>query len=185
MKLDLTKDKAKVLKYIKSRIKNYPQFVNAGPGADSDPIKFITLGFYAEQGGYAALIFDTRKDADYDGEWTLYLDEHTMLDFPKWCDFYEMACDGKPVELVQGNGTSLTVHFADANEDDLIDKKSLKCLNAYFGDMLADVMKELKDDGSWAKLPLAKDAFMMVIDFDENYLWPTYKSRKTKGRIVT
>jgi len=184
MKLDLSKDKAKILKYLRRRIKDYPHHVNNGPGKDSDPIRLVTLGFYAEQGGYVALVFDTRKEADYDGEWTLFIDELTMLDFPKWCDFYELACNGKPVELVQGNGESLVVHFEDANEDHLIDDKSLTQRNDYFGSMLTDVMKELRNDGSWKKVPLSDDAFMMVSDFDENYLWPNYEKRKSSGRIA-
>jgi len=135
MKLDLSKDKAKILKYLRRRIKDYPHHVNNGPGKDSDPIRLVTLGFYAEQGGYVALVFDTRKEADYDGEWTLFIDELTMLDFPKWCDFYELACNGKPVELVQGNGESLVVHFEDANEDDLIDEREKTFLYFTYGSL--------------------------------------------------
>ena len=48
---------------------------NLGPGGPGDPIRLITLGYYAEQGGYAALILDTRTDAEVDGEWTLHLEE--------------------------------------------------------------------------------------------------------------
>ncbi|MEQ1825516.1 MAG: hypothetical protein ABL921_06200 [Pirellula sp.] len=184
MKLDLSKDKAKIIKYIRQRIKDYPLYVNCGPGEDADPIRFITLGFYAEQAGYIALIFDTRNDADYDGEWTNYLDEPNMLDFPKWCEFYEMACDGNPVSIVLGDGTTESVLFADANKEGGLSEKSLRRLNAYFGDMLKDVLCELKDDGSLSKLPLTKDAFMMVIDFDELYLWPKYEKRKAIGKIL-
>ena len=185
MRLDLSKDRVKIAKYLKRRVKDYPKYINFGPGEDSDPIRFIALGFYAEQGGYISLVFDTRVDGDYDGEYTNFLDEQTMLDFPKWCDFYELACDGHEVTLVTGEGKTERVHFEDANSEQCIGETSLKRLNAYFGDMLRDVLVELKKDGTWSMLPLADDAFMMVIDFDEQYLWPNYKQRKTIGRAAS
>jgi hypothetical protein len=33
------------------------------------------LGFYAEQGGYIYLVFDTRPGETLDGNWTLRIDE--------------------------------------------------------------------------------------------------------------
>jgi hypothetical protein len=184
MRLDLSKDRVKITKYLKKRVKDYPKYVNFGPGIDTDPIRFIALGFYAAQGGYISLVFDTRADGDYDGEYTKFLDEQTMLDFPKWCDFYELACDGHEVTLVTGAGATELVHFEDANSHECIGDSSEKRLNAYFGDMLRDVLVELKSDGTWSKLPLTDDAFMMVIDFDELYLWPNYKQRLKAGRVA-
>ncbi len=88
MKLDLSKDKRKILKYITQRIKDYPVYVNCGPGEDTDPIQAVVLGFYAAQGGYIYLIFDTRPSINLDGNWTLHIDEPTMCHFPKWTEFY-------------------------------------------------------------------------------------------------
>ncbi|MCA8985902.1 MAG: hypothetical protein KDA76_19470, partial [Planctomycetaceae bacterium] len=70
------------------------------------------------------------------------------------------------------------------DEDELVDDKSLEQLNAVFGEMLTRLMHDLRDDGTLAKLPLAKSAFMVVEEFDGNFFWPTFKSRKTKGRIL-
>ena len=36
-------------RYIERRIKDYPAYVNLGPGEDDGPIKLITVRFYAEQ----------------------------------------------------------------------------------------------------------------------------------------
>ena len=62
--------------------------------------------------------------------------------------------------------------------------KSLEELNAVFGEVLKEVMHELRDDGTLAKLPLSADAFMVVEEFDGSYFWPTYETRKTEGRVV-
>lgn len=85
MRLNLQTDARKLRKYIERRIKDYPVYENLGPGEDDDPIALITVGFYAEQGGYVNLVFDTRPKAEVDGEWTVHIDNETnTLPFPKW-----------------------------------------------------------------------------------------------------
>lgn len=74
LKLDLQRDQQKVRRYFERRIRDYSVHINLGPGEDEDPISLITIGFYASQGGYVSLIFDTRPNAGphhgFDGEWT-------------------------------------------------------------------------------------------------------------------
>lgn len=175
MKLNLQSDARKIRKYIKRRIKNYPVYVNIGPGEDEDPIGLITVGFYAEQGGNLHVVFDTRPKAEVDGEWTLHIDEEeNTLELPKWADAYDAICDDKIVSVTKHDGTSCTLQDSDGDE----------VVNAVFGDMLMSIMTDLRDDGSLAKLPLAAKAYMVIEEFDGRYFWPTYKSRKTKGRIA-
>jgi hypothetical protein len=50
MKLDLSRDKQRLRRYIERRVKDYSVSVNCGPGEDADPIQAIVLGFYAAQG---------------------------------------------------------------------------------------------------------------------------------------
>lgn len=45
MQIDLVRDGRAIWKYIGQRIRNYPIYVNEGPGEDEDPIALITLGF--------------------------------------------------------------------------------------------------------------------------------------------
>ncbi len=177
MKLDLSKDKRKILKYINQRIKDYPVYVNCGPGEDSDPIQAVILGYYAAQGGYIYLVFDTRPGKNLDGNWTLHIDEPTMCHFPKWTEFYDKACEGKPVTLVLVDGSVKRLKYLDD------DSKTEEGLNEFFGDMLRDLMRELSSDGTFAKLPLKKDAFMVVEEFDGYYFWPEPRVCKTQGRI--
>ena len=183
MKLDLSRDKQKLRKYVVQRIEDYSIYVNEGPGEDDDPIQAIVLGFYAAQGGYVYLVFDTRPGKNLDGNWTLHIDQPTMYEFPKWCDFYEKACEGKTVTLVLDDGSVKKISYPVEHEDDVIDEKSENQLNAYFGDMLKSLMNELKADGTLAKLPLRKDAFMIIEEFDGHYFWPEPRSCKSKGRI--
>lgn len=174
MKLDLQADQRKLRRYIEKRIRDYPVYVNLGPGEDDDPIGLITVGFYAEQGGYVNLVFDTRPDADSDGEWTVHLNNDTnTLPFPKWLSAYDALSDGKPVSIVRHDGSTATLQDSDGDEG----------VNRVFGEMILDLMLKLRDDGTLAKLPLAPKAFMLIEEFDGRYGWPDYKNRRKLGRI--
>jgi hypothetical protein len=177
MKLDLSKDKQRIRKYISQRIKDYPVYVNVGPGEDADPIQAIVLGYYASQGGYIYLVFDTRPGKNLDGNWTLHIDEPTMFHIPKWTELFEKAREGKRVSLVQDDGSVKELQYSP--DDDKAEDK----LNAHFGDMLKTLMGELNEDGTLRQLPLRKDAFMIIEEFDGYYFWPEPRSCKTKGRI--
>lgn len=176
MKLDLAKDRVKLRKYIEKRIRDYPVYVNLGPGEDDAPIGLITLGYYAEQGGYANLVFDTRPDADVDGEWTVHIDNDTnTCPFPKWNDACEAIYEGETVAVTKHDGSQVTL--ADADGDEVV--------QAVFGDMLTDLLKELRDDGTLSQLPLSPTAFMVVEEFDGRFNFPSsYEKRKTDGRIA-
>ena len=171
MKLDLAKDQRKIRRYIKQRIKEYPVYVNNGPGDDEDQIQLVTMGYYLEQTGYFALVFDTRPDADSDGEWTLYIDDGvTMLHFPKWCSMLEAWYEGTPIDLVLPNGKSRRVTRKSHTHETIAQ---------IFGEMLRDTMISLRDEGALASLPLSDDAFLIVDEFDGHWSWPeTYKARK-------
>ncbi len=77
--------------------------------------------------------------------------------------------------LLDGNVKELQY----ASDDDKVEDK----LNACFGDMLKALMGDLSEDGTLGKLPLRKDAFMVIEEFDGSYFWPEPRSCKTKGRI--
>lgn len=172
MKIDLTKDQEKIRRYIKQRIKEYPVYENCGPGEDEDPIQLVTMGYYLEQTGYFALVFDTRPDADNDGQWTLYIEDGvTMLRFPKWCSLIEAWYDGKPIDLVLPNGKSCKITQKNHTHETIAQ---------IFGEMLRDTMISLRDEGALASLPLADGAFLIVEEFDGHWGWPqNYETRKS------
>jgi hypothetical protein len=174
MKLDLQKDERKIRSFIQKRVRDFATYENLGPGKDSDPVALITLGYYLEQAGYVALVFDTRPDADNDGTWTLHIENDTnVLPFPKWCKAFEKLCEGGSVEVVLPGGNARTLDDSDDNES----------VATLFGKMLRDTMLSLRDDGTFAELPLASKAFFVVEEFDGNYGWPVYEKRKTLGRL--
>ena len=175
MKIDLQSDQQQLREYILARIQNYVAEDNIGPGEPGDAIGLITLGFYAEQGGYANLVFDTRLDADVDGSWTIHIDNDVnLLEFPDWYDAYMAVCESEAVTFIRYDGSERRVKDNDISDEDL---------NELFGEMLTNTLQSLRDDGSLAKLPLSECAFMVVEEFDGRYFWPTYESRNTAGRI--
>ena len=137
-------------------------------------IRLVTLGFYVEQGGYVNLILDTRPKADTDGDWTLFIDVPNICDFPDWNSAFERICDGKQVAVIKHDGTKVT----------LTDKYDNEFIQSVFGDMLVDLLTEMRDDGSLQELPLASKAFMVIEEFDGRYFWPDHKTRKTAGRTT-
>lgn len=176
MKIDLRKDQKTVRKYIEKRIQDFPVCENIGPGKDEDPIRLITLGFYAEQGGYVNLVFDTRPEADVDGEWTGHIDNETnTCHFAKWFDCYMAVCESEDVTIIKHDGESVQIKDNEISDEDL---------NLLFGEMLLATMQELCTDGSLTKLPIAKNAVFVVEEFDGRYFWPTYETRKSAGRIL-
>lgn len=176
MKIDLKKDQKTLRNYIEKRIQDYPSYENLGPGEDDDPIRLITLGFYAEQGGYVNLVFDTRPKADVDGEWTIHIDnESNTCHFPRWYDCYMAVCESEDVTITRHDGEKVLIQDNQISDEDL---------NQLFGEMLLATMQELRTNGSLAKLPLASNAVFVIEEFDGRYFWPTYETRKTTGRIA-
>lgn len=150
MKLDLKKDHARLVKHVKQRIKDYPVYINMGPGADEDPIRLVTFGYEYAQGGWVCLVFDTRPNAEVDGQWTLYVEE--ALDFSHWYEAISALSDGTPLTITLPNGKKKTLKECDDN-----------VISPILGMMLASVLK--KETKSLSKLPLAADYRMNVEDF--------------------
>jgi len=174
MKLDLKKDAQKIRRYIEQRIRDYPIYENDGPGDDSDPVALITIGYYLEQAGYVAVVFDTRGDADNDGQWTLHIDDDVnVLPFPKWYSVFMKLCDGGSVDVVQPNGKLRTLDESDDNES----------VATFFGEMILEIMLSLRDSGAFETLPLAPKAFFVIEEFDGQWGWPAYAKRKSQGRL--
>ncbi len=183
MKLDLQREQQKVRRYIERRIRDYPVYVNLGPGEDDDPISLITIGFYASQGGYVSLIFDTRPNAGpyngFDGEWTLHLgDGSNMFWRTPWCDAFEALREGKRMEIVRHDFIEQTIETP----------CSSAIINALFGDMLVDLTNKMRNQGWFAKLPLAPNARVAIEEFDGYYFWPNpgtknFPDAKTKAIV--
>jgi hypothetical protein len=174
MKLNLKQDAQKIRGFIAKRIADYPVYVNLGPGEDEDPISLVTFGYYVFQTGYFAMVFDTRPDADSDGNWTLHIENDTnVLEFPKWCSAYEKLCDGGSVDVILPNDAPRTLGSSD-------DEESVAKL---FGEMILDIIQGLQKEHAFDVLPLTRNAFFIIEEFDGTWGWPKYEKRKSLGRI--
>jgi len=107
-------------------------------------------------------VFDTRPDADIDGEWTLYIEEN-CLKLPEWVDAVE-ACldDGEPIQLVDVDGKKRTLREGDS-------------LAKPVGKMLKNVFEMAREDGVFEKLPLTQKAILFIENVDNEFAWPTGK----------
>ncbi len=84
--VDLREEQQRIRTYIEQRVAACANQENFGPGEPTDPIGQITLGFYAEQTGYIAIVFDTRRDTEVDGSWTTFIeDELNVFYVTEWC----------------------------------------------------------------------------------------------------
>jgi hypothetical protein len=174
MQLDLQKDEQKIRRFIEKRVRDYPAHKNLGPGKDGDPIALMTLGYHLEQAGYFALVFDTRPKADNDGEWTNHIENDVnVLEFPRWQTAFETLCEGGSVDVKLPNGKTRTLDESDDNES----------VARLFGEMIRETVFSLRDSGAFDSLPLAPKAFFIIEEFDGQWGWPAYESRKTEGAL--
>lgn len=173
MKLDLQADQQRIRQYIEERIARFSPTENRGPGSADAPIAMISLGYYLEQGGYFALVFDTRSDADNDGEWTGYINAN-CLDFPHWPEVIEQWAEEETIDVTLPDGSASTISCI---------SHSHAMIAELFGTMLRDTIISLRDDGRFAGLPLTDDAFFIIEEFDGHWGWPMYDERKTLGSL--
>ena len=166
MHIDLQRDSRRVFKNIKQRVKDYPVYVNAGPGEDEDSISLITLGFSFDQSGWFALVFDTRPDAQPDGHWQDHIEE-TAVPMSHWCDELERFADDceeggqvKPLKIKLHDGTTKMLTDCDVEE-----------VAGLFGSMLKDALVRADEDGLFSPLPLTMGYGLVVEDHDLCYGW--------------
>jgi hypothetical protein len=76
-----------------------------------------------------------------------------------WSAFHDAVYDEERCVLIKADGIKITIQ-------------------------LTSLMLELRNDGRLAKLPLSKDAFMIVEEFDGHYFWPVPESCRVNGRIL-
>jgi len=160
-KLDLRKDFNAVYKHLEERVRKFDPAggnVLGGP----DPIKMIEVGFEYSQAGWVVVIFDTRPNAEPDGEWTSLI-EGNELERPHWLQACEANLEG-----------SITVILLDGTEASLPSGTEL-------ADILGEVVKaavlKARGDGVFAGLPKAPGCELGIEHFAGAYGWPVYEER--------
>ena len=173
MKLNLKRDLDEIGKFIRERVSLYDEYENIGPGEDEDPIRLITVGFHVEQNAFVCVIFDTRPNADVDGEWTMFQEEDNLVYMPAWEEAFENLCDKGTVTVSLKNGKSKKL---DTNDDN-------HSVAKFFGEQILKLVMEFNDADGFETLPLAKNAFLSIEEYGGRWGWPEYKHRKKLGRI--
>jgi hypothetical protein len=116
-----------------------------------------------------------------------------MFHLPKWSEFHDAVYDEERCTLIKADGIKITIQLnsdedeedEEEDEDEDEDEEDFEDeLSQYFGSMLTSLMLELRDDGSLSSLPLTKDAFMIIEEFDGHYFWPLPESCRVSGRIL-
>lgn len=185
--INLQKDYKTALKFIKRKVDTFKASARYGPGDNSDPIKFIELGYEYGQNGYIALVFDTRVNASRDGSWTCYIQEN-VKSFPEWNKVIDYFYDEKePIKLITIDGKEF-VFSQDGNVtgnfDELDNLDEIEDFKAYFiGEMLKKAMITTRKEDIFSQLPLTEDAFMGIEHSEGAYGWPNYEGLKTEGKL--
>ena len=186
MSINLDRDYDLVLSFIKKRVEEYHKSPNIGPGNPNDPIAFIELTYSYEQGGWVGLVFDTRPDANPDGEYTLYLkDDKTIFYMPDTSDALEANFDEEiAADVILADGTRLLLN----EEGDIVYKEKPSReyegdFNEQVGELMRQALEYSYNSGLFNKLPLASPCYYGVEETNGQYAWPIYEEYKTKGRI--
>jgi hypothetical protein len=164
MKLDLRKDFDDIYGYLLDRVKAFDPKKNPGPGTGKT-VALLDFGFQCDQDGWVALVFDTRPDAEPDGEWNSYIEE-TQLPRPHWQQAL-MALETGSVDVLMPDGAKRK----------LTDETEFEDFVALFGDLLKSVLLKARADGVFKSLPIAKECHMGVEEQDGRYGWPNYEDR--------
>ena len=170
MKIDLKSDFATARDHLAQRVKDYPVYVNLGPGNDDDAITQITLGYQVFPSAWIAVVFDTRPRSKPDGEWNRYINDNKVK-ISNWSKairrFFEKD---EPIDLVTPSGRLKRL----GDDDDPLYP---------IGRMLRDVLKNARDEGLFNNLPLADGAIMGVEEHDGEYSWPSRARLRIDGAI--
>jgi hypothetical protein len=162
-RLDLRKDFADIYRFISERVAFFDPATNDGPGKGKRVTR-IDLGYQFDQAGWVALVFDTRRDAEPDGQWNAHIVEN-WLERPKWLAASE-ANEDEPVLFVMPDGTKREIPPEGYGEFATI-----------LGDLLKGILLKARSDGVFAGLPKASRCELGVEEHDGNYGWPVYEER--------
>lgn len=163
MIIDIRNDIPGFLTYIKKRVAEH---VAASKKLKRPKlVSQIDFGFEFGQGNELWLVFDTRPDAEPDGQWTLQLDKVKPLKRPKWPIWHELA-KGEQVFFIDIDGKEMNVM---SNPD----KKICKIV----GEAMKHALIEARDKGLFKPLSKTENCQMGVENMEGFYGWPKYKDR--------
>ncbi|MBX7104731.1 MAG: hypothetical protein K1X57_11665 [Gemmataceae bacterium] len=164
MKLDLRKDFDDIYSHLVKRVKAFDPKTNPGPG-EGKAVAMIEVGFQCDQDGWVAVVFDTRPDAEPDGEWNSYVDE-VLFARKHWQRALE-ALESGTVDVILPDGA----------KRELTGETEFEDFVALFGDLLKLVLLKARADGVFKALPTATECHLGIEEQDGRYGWPSYEDR--------
>jgi hypothetical protein len=166
-RLDLRKDFADIYRYISRRVESFDSANNDGPGQGTH-VTQINLGYQYDQAGWVALVFDTRPDAEPDGQWNAHI-VGNWLQRPKWLSAAE-ANEDQSVMLIMPDGSQHEIPPESDEEFATI-----------LGELLKSVLLKARSDGVFASLPRSPRCELGVEEHDGRFGWPIDEERGQKN----
>lgn len=169
MIIDIRDDVPDFLAYIRRRV--------AAHAAASKKLKRpkrvtrIDFGFEFGQGNELWLVFDTRPDAQPDGQWTLQVEKVKALRRPNWPIWHELP-DDEVVSFIDLAGKKVNVMTSP-------DKKICRIV----GDAMKHALLAARDAGVFNRLRKAEHCEIGVENMEGYYGWPKYKDRGKENLI--
>jgi hypothetical protein len=161
VQLDLRRDFAEIYDYLADRVRGFDPSTNDGPG-DPGPVKMIEVGFEYSQAGWVVAVFDTRPDAEPDGEWNSHIDGNA-LERPNWLEAGEVNMES-PITLVGLDGTETILPVGTELAEPI-------------GELVKAVLLNARADGMFRPLPKVAGCELGVEHSEGAYGWPMYEAR--------
>lgn len=162
MVIDIREDVPELLDYVRRRVDEH--VAQAANARKLPPVTRIDFGFEIGQANWVALVFDTRPDAEPDGEWTGKIDD-VMLQRPNWPLWHEFPEDAN-VSFIDLSGKEVDVMD---NPDEIICN--------IIGEAMKHVLLTAREQGVFNKLPKAEKCELSVENLEGFYGWPIYEDR--------
>jgi hypothetical protein len=131
----------------------------------------IDFGFEFGQGNELWLIFDTRSDAEPDGQWTTQVGMVKSLKRPDWPIWHELP-ESEIVYFIDADGKKINV----MNNPD-------KTICKIVGDAMKRALLAARESGLFEKLPKAPRCEMGVENMEGFYGWPKYEERGKENLV--
>jgi hypothetical protein len=157
MIIDIRDDVPDFLKYIRRRVAE--QVTASKKTRRPKPVSQIDFGF------------DTRPDAEPDGQWTVQIGKVKALKRPKWPIWHELPDDE-------------VVYFIDLQAEKVnVMKSPDKKICKIVGEAMKHALLTARDAGVFKRLPKTENCQMGVENLEWYYGWPIYKDRGKENLV--
>jgi hypothetical protein len=161
MILDIREEVPILLEYVRNRFTSH---IEKTKDESLPPVGMIDFGFEFGQSNWVALAFDTRPNAEPDGEWTRDIDQF-LLERPNWPIWPDLPEDSQ-VYFIDLHGEKIDV---------MDDPDEIIC--SIVGEMLKHVLLTAREQGVFANLVRTDKCELGVENIEGFYGWPIYEDR--------